>query len=181
MMRRWILALLAAVPLAAAAQSSRFDEDYDDENKPWTEIQAQIPAYPKDDRLIPFQVSPADPSQYFMDPDSVSVGADGVVRYTVVIRTQGGAHNVSFEGIRCSTRERKLYAFGRRDGTWSRARASEWKSIESTRQDMRQRVLYDDFFCADKSVVKSREEAIAALRAAVHSAGRAASGRRSGY
>lgn len=169
-MRHWLFVLLAVLPLAAPAQSSRFDQEYDEENRPWVEIQAQLPAYPKPENLIQFQVSPADPNRYFVDAESISVGSDGVVRYTMVIRASGGAENVIFEGIRCGYRERKLYAFGHRDGTWSRARSSAWKWISDSRQDMRQRVLYYDFFCPDKSIVKTGEEAIAALRTGIHPA-----------
>lgn len=46
-------ALLSALQ-AAFAQS--FDEDFDDENKPWEEIAVQLPAPPKAENLLPFYV-----------------------------------------------------------------------------------------------------------------------------
>jgi hypothetical protein len=42
----------------ALAQSQQFEEDFDDENKPWEEIAIQLPAAPKAENLLPFYVSP---------------------------------------------------------------------------------------------------------------------------
>jgi len=41
----------------------------------------------------------------YIDSKSLSVGTDGVVRYSVVIVSGSGARNVLFEGLRCATRE----------------------------------------------------------------------------
>ena len=41
---------------------------------------------------------------------SLTVGTDGVVRYTVVVTSPAGARNVNYEGIRCDTYEWRLYA-----------------------------------------------------------------------
>ena len=58
----------------------------------------------------------------FVDEASVHYGSDDVIRYTMVIVSPSGARNVTFEGMRCETGERRLYAFGRADGSWSRAK-----------------------------------------------------------
>ncbi len=162
---------LPAVLLLAAAGLSRaagFDSDFDEEKKAWKEIEARIPAYPKPENLIPFYVSPTARHQYMVDSASLSVGEDGVVRYTLVLKTEGGAVNVSYEGIRCATRERRLYAFGRPDNNWSRARNASWERIEKAEQSQHQLMLHSDFFCPDYEIIRTPQEGVEALRAGRH-------------
>ncbi len=140
-----VISLLLARP--AAAQWKDWDYDLDQEKKPWTELQAQIPAYPKPENLLKFDVGAATPHSYFVDRASVSVGDDGVVRYTLMVRASGGATNVSFEGIRCEARELKVYAFGRANGEWSRARDSQWRRIEAREVNNHHLTLHHLHFC----------------------------------
>ncbi|HRH81183.1 MAG TPA: CNP1-like family protein [Thiobacillaceae bacterium] len=144
-----ILALLA--PAAALSGWGDFEYDFDADKKPWQEVQAQLPAYPKAGHLIPFEVSSASRHKHFIDSTSLSAGEDGVVRYTVVVKTSGGAENVSFEGLRCTTGERKLYAFGRSDGKgggeWSRNRYARWEPIPARQAASYQRELFFHYFC----------------------------------
>lgn len=139
--------LAAALSLPAIADWDRFDADFDEPARPWQEIEAQLPPPPQAANLIPFEVGGATRNRYYIDYPSVSVGADGVVRYTVVIETGGGARNVSFEGMRCATGERKLYAFGRGDA-WSRNRNARWDIIKSRQADGYHRELFAGYFCA---------------------------------
>ncbi len=161
-MRRFpaLLAAFLVLPVHAAGSPESsiwgdsyraFESDFDENVKAWQEIQAQIPAYPQAGNLVPFTVSAATRNQYFVDLPSVSTGADGVVRYTVVIRSPSGAETVSFEGMRCDNGERKLYAFGRPDGKgggeWSRNRHARWEAIKERQQTSYQRELFYHYFC----------------------------------
>jgi hypothetical protein len=138
-------ALLLAAATAPAAGFS--DSEFDDEQKPWSEIEAQLPAWPKDENLLRFEAGPVTSNRFYIDAPSLSVGADGVIRYTMVVRAAGGANNVFFEGIRCETREQKLYAVGRNDGRWTRARDPAWRFIEYKDLNRHHGVLFADFFC----------------------------------
>ncbi len=160
----FVVAGLALLPLHAAAQWKDWDYDFDQEKKSWNEILTSIPAYPKQANLIEFEGGAASPHHFFIDADSISVGEDAVVRYTVVIRTSGGATNVTFEGIRCATREMKYYAIGRSDGTWSRARDPQWRRIQHKDINRHHKVLAGDFFCQGKFTVSSAKEAISLLK-----------------
>jgi len=157
-------ALLLAMTSSVLAQWSGWDYDYDREKKPWSEIQAQIPPYPKEGNLIAFEAGGATPHRFYIDGNSISIGEDGVVRYTLVVKAAGGATNVSFEGIRCSTREHKIYAMGRSDGTWSRPRNPQWRRIEYQEVNRQYGVLYSDFFCPDKFPVKTVADAVHQLK-----------------
>jgi hypothetical protein len=157
------------LPLAAGAQPAPgyyFPESA--EEKPWEEQKLQMPPYPKDEAVVKFQVSGATTFDFFVDLASVSVGKDGVIRYTLIARSDSGAKNVSFEGIKCKGRESKLYAFGRADGTWSQARDPKWARISGIQANRQHATLADDFFCPGRQIVGSTKEAVEALRRGGH-------------
>jgi len=158
----WLLLLL---PLSAHAAFSLFGTSPGDE-KQWVEGESALPAYPSPQNLLPFEVSSVTRNRYFVDAASISVGKDGVVRYTVVIETLGGAKNISYEGMRCETGERRLYAYGHSDRTWSEAQTVAWQEINFAYGHSYQKVLYEDYFCATDRFAKTAAEAIMNLRRA---------------
>jgi hypothetical protein len=160
---RTLPALLLCLPLVAHAEWMDFEHDFE-QDKAWVEVAAQLPAYPRTENLLPFAVSSATPNQYFIDAASISVGEDRAIRYTVVIVTAGGAKNVSFEGLRCESGERRLYAYGHPDGTWSKARNAGWEGIKFRSLLSYQKALYEDYFCPNGLRVKDSQEAIENLR-----------------
>ena len=153
-MRRFACCLVAlglALPGQAASltwDESKFDTDFDEAQKPWAEIQAQLPPAPKADTLRPFTVDAVSANRYFIDQASLSVGTDGVVRYTVLIRSPAGAETVNYEGMRCETSERKIYAFGRADGSWAKNRYARWERFSRNLQASYHRELFNSYFCA---------------------------------
>lgn len=162
-MKKFLVLLLLAIPLVASAEWGKSDYEFDEE-KPWAEIEAQLPPYPKEENLLPFYVSAATDNQFFVDSASISTSDDGVVRYTLIVKSPAGAANVSFEGMRCASHERKLYAFGRKEGSWSRARSAQWEPISYKDRNRQHHVLYDDFFCPEGLIVKSPQEAVDLLK-----------------
>ncbi len=152
--------------LSAWAVQPDFEEEY--EFKQWKEVEVQLPMPPKGGDLISFYVSPATDNQFFVDTKSLSVGKDGVVRYTLVVRTGGGADNISFEGMRCETRERRLYAFGRSDGTWSKSRSNTWERVENSVRNRHHAALFFEYFCPGGTLVFTADEALDALRRGGH-------------
>ncbi len=140
--------ILGLQPSAADWGKPRYD--FDEEQKPWQEAEVRLPPYPKAEHLLPFEVSAAR-QRHYIDMASLSVGEDGVVRYTVVIRSPAGAETVRFEGMRCDNGERKLYAFGRPDGagggTWSENRNARWEPIPVREAASYQRELFYHYLC----------------------------------
>lgn len=149
---------------SALAQWDGWDYKFDREVTPWTELQQQLPPYPLDANLIPLDVGSANPHRFYVDGKSVSTSADGVVRYTLVVKTAGGATNVSFEGIRCESREQKYYASGRSDRTWARARNPQWRFIEPRQVATQHTTLFGEYFCEGKFMVETAEKIVQALR-----------------
>ena len=157
--------LLAGVIVCAHALAD-VDEDY--ETKQWQEMDVQLPVAPRDESLQPFFVSAANENRFFVDLATLSVGADGVVRYVMVVLTPAGARNVTYEGMRCETKERRIYASGRRDGTWSMARNGDWSRIREGTVGRQYAALFLDYFCPVGSIVRSVAEAAEAFRRSEH-------------
>ncbi|HYD80619.1 MAG TPA: CNP1-like family protein [Paucimonas sp.] len=161
---RWGAACMLAAAAASVFAQSKFEEDFDNRDKPWQEIAIQLPASPVDENLLSFQVSPTATQDFAVDAKSLSVGSDGVVRYTLVAKSRSGAKNISYEGIRCRTKEKKLYAFGHLDGTWGRSRRDEWEPLSGTRPSPQQAALAADYFCRDGMVAGTAADIVARIR-----------------
>jgi hypothetical protein len=148
-----LVGILCGIALQAAAQSgSQFEEDFDDPSKPWEEMAVQLPGPPRDADLLPFSVSATATQRFAIDSRALTVGADGVVRYTMVAISPSGARNITYEGIRCAAFEKKLYAFGHADGAWSRSRRDKWEPIVRNAANRQQATLAQDYFCDGKTV-----------------------------
>ena len=161
-------ACLLALSLQACATRNAdpigFEADFENDTKAWREVAAQIPPYPKGANLVRIPTGTATSHQFFVDPGSLALGEDGVMRYTVVTRTAGGATNVTFEGIRCETRERKIYALGHSDGSWARSRKAEWQRIVLRDLTPYSHTLYHQFFCNERTRPTPVRIALDALR-----------------
>jgi hypothetical protein len=144
------------------------DEDEDKDTRRWQERVVDLPAAPLPENLLPFYVSAATDNEFFVDGASLTVGPDGVVRYVLVVQAAGGARNVSFEGLRCETRERRVYAFGRLDGTWSKSRNENWQRIRDVPANRHHAALFYDYFCPGGAIVAGADEARDALRRGGH-------------
>ncbi len=163
MAERLLRALMLWCALLSPALAAQRDAD-DDVPKSWVELEVQPPPFPRPANLIEFEASAATTNRFLIDAESISVGADGVIRYVLVVRSPSGAENISFEGIRCQTREQKYYAFGRRDGTWTSSRQSEWRLIRYKDVNRQHHVLFGDYFCYDATRIRSPKEAIQRLK-----------------
>ncbi|MEJ7929033.1 CNP1-like family protein [Ramlibacter sp. AN1015] len=109
------LLLSSAVGVAAAADGE------------WQEAEAPAPPALRTSELIHIEV-PRSELRFGVQPDSVSIGADDVVRYTVVATSRSGAVNAMYEGIRCVSGEVKVYA-RHIDGTWAPTKEHDWQSL----------------------------------------------------
>ena len=135
---------------ATPVQANPLDDPLGTADKNWTEIVPGLPAKPMDTNLLSFYVSPQTRFRFAVDIHSITIGKDGVVHYTLVATSEEGTRNVSFEGMRCATKERKTYAYGRADGTWSHARSDPWEPVgERDGPNRQDAALYKDVICKD--------------------------------
>ncbi len=166
---RTSLAVACALLLAGSAWAEIRFRNLDDPDAPrWQEEETVLPAFPQDANLQEFYVSELTQHRFFIDGATLAVGKDGVVRYVLVIRTRGGATNISLEGIRCESREFKIYATGQRDGSWTKSRRDEWRPIENKPANRHHAALSRDLFCPGGVAIRNPAEGRDALRLGKH-------------
>jgi len=159
--RRAVGLVLLVTMSAAFAQS---DDDFYEESKPWEELAVHLPAPPQSGNLLSFYVSPTATLKFSVDAKSVSVGSDGVVRYTLVAVSPQGARNVSYEGIRCATFEHKIYATGNDDGTWAPLQQPQWMPIRRGNANRERAALAQGYFCENLTVAGKADDIVRRLK-----------------
>jgi hypothetical protein len=125
MFRNAVAVLALAAPLAFA-QLGASDPD-------WKELDAPPPPALRTDKLIALDI-PRTELRYGVDPASVTLGADGIVRYVVVARSAAGAVNGIYEGLRCNSGEARVYARHSGEGGWRPTTQSDWRPIHDGAQ-----------------------------------------------
>ncbi len=155
------LALLILLAAPAWAGNWSFNDPHDaelryEEDAPWQEQQLEeLPPFPDPEKLleVPFQ-HPGARFRFYLDPASLSVGKDGVVRYTLVLESvRTGNRNIMYEGMRCATRGYKTIAYGTRKNKFRPLARPRWLSIDNGRSNWYRRDLWEYFLC------KSQDEA----------------------
>lgn len=128
----WVVAL-AVVVGAGHAQLSAPDPD-------WKEVEAPPPAPLRLDRLMRVDV-PGSTLRFGVDPASVALSKDGIVRYVVVATSSTGAVNAFYEGIRCNTAETRLYARHNPDSGWVPVPDGQWRPLHEPRSSRHSLVI----------------------------------------
>lgn len=98
-----------------------------------------------------------------VDPETITVGTDGVVHYVVVMRNASGSTTAAFEGIRCSTDEVKTYARFNDAGQWVALTNPAWKPINGNMPSKHAFAIARQGAC-DNHLSISREQTITALK-----------------
>ena len=106
---------------AAYAQAPADDPD-------WREVEAPPAPAVKVQGLIPLDM-PRSALRFGVEPTSITIGEDGVVRYVVVATSDTGVVNAIYEGIRCGKGDYKVYARHNPDRGWTVNKGSEWRSL----------------------------------------------------
>jgi hypothetical protein len=155
----------AALVVLAGCSSNKGPSNQDDgvftylldRKTEWTENKVE--------NLPPLTVSQNTPLTFSVDKNSVSVGTDGVVRYTVVVTSPAGARNVNYEGIRCDNYEWRLYAsIDDSQSAWDRTVANDFRRIENGELNAYHAALYQDYFCANKLPMGDAKQIVNAIQ-----------------
>ncbi len=80
-------------------------------------------------RLVPFEVSIESDLRWGIDPTSIQISNDGLVRYVVVARSQSGVINAFYETINCNKAEFKIHARNSGKGGWALVERPDWRSL----------------------------------------------------
>src|SRR5207247_2560510 len=112
-LRLFILGVLALAGTTGYAQIKSDWERANEDRLKQSQEQAVPPPSLDKARLVEVKSTLAADTdfRFFIDPESVSVGEDRIVRYVLVARSPSGSESVTFEGIRCLG-EYRVYAVG---------------------------------------------------------------------
>jgi len=162
-MKKSILILALALLLgqqAALAYQDPYDKyrknkedtyEYDEsQDKPWQESKDKIPLLPNPEAMQQVVIDGLDDEfTVFIDPASLNIGADRVVRYWVSLRSKSGADNTMYEGLRCTTHEYKTYAYGSKKtpGGFKAMESEHWLTTKAVRGRGFRHELDDQYFC----------------------------------
>ncbi len=86
------------------------------------------PSFNKE-RLIPIEMPRHITLRFGIDPLTLTIGPDGVVRYVMVAISPAGTLTALYEGIRCPNWEVKTYARYSASGQWSSVSNPEWRAM----------------------------------------------------
>lgn len=123
------LALAALLSVALLALAGCQGANYDRTNADWAQsgmppppkttttdrewVETEVPPPPSFElkHVITIDMPPYLSLTYGVDPGTIAITGDGIVRYVALASNRaGGALNASYEGIRCSSEEMKTYA-----------------------------------------------------------------------
>lgn len=122
----WVAALATAWTLTAHAQLVDLDPD-------WKESAVTLPTTLRTDKLVALEMPRYLTTKFGIDPESIQITPEGVVRYIVVTTSAGGTTVTgSYEGIRCLTGEFRVYARTSSSGTWQALDQSPWRALNTS-------------------------------------------------
>jgi hypothetical protein len=99
------------------------------EDPDWRETGVAAPPTYSERNLFALERTPGSSLQFGLDLSTLQVGADGVVRYVVVARGDGGARFALYEGVRCATDEVRVYARRNGNDEWRLQTGSSWQDL----------------------------------------------------
>lgn len=124
------LALCLGVANIACAQNGLAADDPD-----WKETEVAPPPAFDQKRLVQIEMPVFMSLQIGIDPGTITIGKDGIVRYVVVATSKsGGALNAFYDGMRCATNESKTYARYSNDA-WLIIQNPEWQKVSDVRSN----------------------------------------------
>ena len=150
--RYFVTALLL---VATVARGQLADPDPD-----WKETEVPSPPAFKTDQLIGVEMPRHLTTRFGIDPQTLRVTADGVVRYVMVASSPSGGVYAMYEGIRCQTGEVKTYARYGASGQWSVASGAEWRALNSGQASAHSLALARQGACEGRAAAATNAAAI---------------------
>lgn len=144
-MRCLRLAGLLACAGLAQAQIGVNDPD-------WQESDAPPPPAFSTDHLIAVDMPRYVSLKFGIDPATLSITPDGLVRYVMVAINASGTVNAMFEAIRCATGEVKTYARSGASGSWSIVKDPPWQALNGNQPSKHALALTRQGLCEGHTV-----------------------------
>ena len=125
----------------------------------WQETDAPPPPAFSRDKLIPVDMPLHITLKLGVDPGTLTITPDGVVRY-VMVASSSSSFTAMYEGIRCATGEVKLYARFSASGQWRAADNPKWRSMNDNQPSQHALALALQGACDGRSVAASSSAGI---------------------
>lgn len=107
------------------AQGTDLDPD-------WKESEVPAPPPFSSAHVIPIDMPRYVTLSFGVDPATLAITPDGIVRYVMVAVNANGSVNAMYEGIRCATGQVKTYARANASGHWSAVSEPQWTDLNGT-------------------------------------------------
>jgi hypothetical protein len=133
------------------------------DNPDWAEEKTPQPPKFSKENLIMIEMPSYVSIKVGVDPSTIVVGADGIVRYVVVMQNVSGTVNAAYEGIRCFTDEVKTYARVGTSGEWSLMNEPQWLPVNGNTPSKHSYVIARQGAC-DARTASNTLETIKALK-----------------
>lgn len=133
------------------------------DNLDWVEDKEPPPPAFSKTRALPLDMPSYVTVRVGIDPATVTVGQDGVVRYVVVMSNATGTVNASYEGIRCASDQVKVYARAGASGEWSVLPEPTWRDVNGN-QPSKHALVFARLAACDVRVANRQAEVIKALQ-----------------
>lgn len=95
----------------------------------WVEGEAPAPPAFDKNKLVLLDMPKHISVKVGIDPQTISVGTDGIVHYVATMINSNGSVNAVYEGLRCNTDQVKTYARWGSSGNWILVAQPEWRLI----------------------------------------------------
>lgn len=155
--------VLAAALVMGAACASWAQTGNGLDNLDWVEEKEPPPPAFSKSRVLPLDMPNYVSVRVGIDPATVSVGQDGVVRYVAVMTNASGTVNAVYEGIRCASDQVKTYARAGASGEWSFIPEPSWREVNGN-QPSKHAYVFARLAACDVRVANRHAEVIKALQ-----------------
>ncbi len=126
----------------------------------WQEAEVPAPPAFSRDKLLPLNMPIYVTLQFGIDPATIAVSSDGIVRYVVVASSTSGSVSAFYEGIRCGTGEVKTYARASNTGTWTLIKDAQWRGLNDNQPSKHAWVFARQGACEGRAAAASSAQDI---------------------
>jgi hypothetical protein len=130
----------------------------------WKESEAPAPPAFSRDRLIAVEMPKYVSLRFGVDPATLSITPDGIVRYVMVATNAAGNISAMYEGIRCATAEVKTYARYSSSGQWVPVKEAQWQGLRDRLPSMHALALARQGACQGATAANSATAIVNALK-----------------
>ena len=131
-----------------------------DADPDWKEVEVPPPPSFKTDALVLVEMPRYVTLKLGVDPETLRITNDGIVRYVMVATSPGGNINATYEGIRCLTGEVKTYARYGAAAKWSAIADPQWKPLNNNQPSMHALALARQGACEGRAASAQSAAAI---------------------